>query len=240
MMMIIAIFLGQAIGAIVNWAGDYLVRFSLRGNESGIETNAYIKPVVWSVLVSSSFRGRLYHRDKDAWLRVFVEVLLALLFAFLWQRLGFTFPFFFLAAICSFLVLIALIDLKYRLVLNILVLPAMGTILLYQAIPLSRTTWLSLLGGLAAFLLFLLATLVTPGRLGGGDIKLATFLGFMFGFPYVFWALVAGALMGGVTAVFLLTTKRWKPQNSFPYAPFLCFGGMVALFYDPTPWLFAL
>jgi hypothetical protein len=120
MMIFIAIFLGQVTGVIIFWARDYLVRFSISGNESGLNPNSPLKPpVVWSLLVSSSFRQRLTHRDLDAWLPVFVEVFLSLLFAFLWQRLRFSFPFFFLAIICSFLVLIALIDLKYRLVLNV-------------------------------------------------------------------------------------------------------------------------
>jgi prepilin signal peptidase PulO-like enzyme (type II secretory pathway) len=97
-----------------------------------------------------------------------------------------------------------------------------------------------MLGGLAAFLLFFLVASVSPGGLGSGDIKLAAFLGFVFGFPYVFWALVAGALGGGITAIFLLCSKKGGLQSRFPYAPFLCFGAIVALLYDPTPWLFAL
>lgn len=238
-MILIAIFLGQVFGGIINWASDSLIEFSNSGNSSEPTVNAPIRMAFWSLLASSLFRRRLYYRDKNAWSLLLVEVISGLLFAFLWHRLGFTPPFFFLAAICSFLILTALIDLKYRLVLNVLVLPSIGAIILFQAIPIRQTTWLSFLGGLTAFFLFLLVALVAPGRLGGGDIKLAAFLGFLFGLPYVFWALVASALMGGVTAVLLLLTKQWHLNSRIPYAPFLCLGGLIAIFYDPTPWLFA-
>lgn len=163
----------------------------------------------------------------------------AVLYAYLWHILQFSGSFFFLAGLCTLFILIAVIDLKYQLILNIVILPAIVVMLLYQFLPMTQASWTALLGGLIAFLLFMLVGMLSPGGLGGGDIKLAAFIGVTFGLPYLFWALIAGVLTGGVTAVFLLITQRWPRTAHIPYGPFLCFGAIVALLYNPLPWLFA-
>ena len=174
------------------------------------------------------------------WLTPGVMVGTAVLYSYLWHLLQFSSNFFFLATLCAFLILIAVIDLKYRLILNVLIVPAILLMLLYQFVPLTRASWFALFGGIAAFLLFLLVAFLRPGGLGGGDLKLAAFLGVTFGLPYVFWALLAGVLVGGATAVFLLVAKHWRLSIQIPYGPFLCFGAIIALLLNPLPWLFSL
>lgn len=177
---------------------------------------------------------------KFTLLVIFVMLITAVLYTYLFYLLQFSANFFFLAGLCTFLILIAVIDLKYQIILNIMILPAIVIMLLYQFSPTTQASWYALLGGFIAFLLFLGVGLLSPGGLGGGDIKLAAFLGVTFGLPYVFWALVAGVLTGGITAVFLLIVRQWKPKTAFPYGPFLCFGAIVALLFNPLPWLFSL
>lgn len=161
----------------------------------------------------------------------------AVLFAILWQRLGFSRNFIFLATLITFFLLIAAIDLKHRLVPNALILPAVVAMLLYQFVPLTAGSWWALAGSAAAFLLFAVVRAISPGGLGGGDVKLAAFLGATFGLPYLFWALLAGALVGGGTAVFLLIGSGKNKKYQIPYGPFLCLGGIVALLYNPLPLL---
>ena len=174
------------------------------------------------------------------WLALGVMTITAVLYTYLWHLLQFSENFYFLAGLCTFLILIAVIDIKYQLILNVLILPAIAIMLLYQFIPLTQSSWYALLGGVAVFCLFLVVGMLANGGLGGGDIKLAAFLGVTFGLPYVFWALLAGALVGSGTAVFLLLARKWQPKTHMPYGPFLCLGAIIALLVNPIPWLLSL
>src|SRR5919201_1082467 len=89
------------------------------------------------------------------------------------------------------------------------------------------------LGGATGLLLFMLVAILRPHQIGGGDVKLAALIGLLFGFPYGLWALMVGVISAGITAMVLLLTKRSNRQTQIPYAPFLCLGAMVALFYNP-------
>jgi leader peptidase (prepilin peptidase)/N-methyltransferase len=148
------------------------------------------------------------------------------------------------AAIFAFLLLIALIDLKYRLILNLLLYPALFLTLLLQLLIGRLPFGLVLLGGALTLSIFALTAWLRPGDLGGGDVKLAAWLGVTFGFPHVLWALLLGAGVGGVTAVILLLAGRWgndchwTRQTHIPYGPFLCLGAIIALLYNPIPLLF--
>jgi leader peptidase (prepilin peptidase)/N-methyltransferase len=92
-----------------------------------------------------------------------------------------------------------------------------------------------LLGGAFGFAIFALAAFVRPGGLGGGDVKLATLIGLVFGFPNALWALMIGIFVGGTLAIFMLLSHRGDSKSEIPYAPFLCLGALVALYYNPVP-----
>ncbi len=128
------------------------------------------------------------------------------------------------------LLALALADVERRLLPNRLTYP--GTVL---ALALSWG-WpgrgpLEALGGAAFGALALgVAYLALRGGLGGGDVKLATLLGAVVGFPRVVTALLLGAVAGGVAAALLLALGAVRRGQFMPYGPFLVLGGMVALF----------
>lgn len=173
-----------------------------------------------------------------------------LLLSFIQQNFGTPWKLMILACLCSFFILIAIIDLRYRRVPNALVVPATAlTILMRVTTP--GTNMLSvLLGGVLGFGIFALAALVRPGSLGGGDIKLAGVIGLIFGFPNFLWALFVGVSAGGLAVMWLLfaqpfcrvrvprpgqrvQARNWNYQSQIPYTPFLSFGAIFALFYNP-------
>ena len=135
---------------------------------------------------------------------------------------------------CCFFLLVASIDLRCRLIPNALVYPAAAATLLVHAPSPGVGLPMALLGGVFRLAPFLLAALLRPGDLGGGDVKLATLIGL------VLWALGVGVLAGGITAVVLLLHPGWERQSQIPYAPFLCTGAIVALLYNPLSTLFPL
>ncbi len=221
MPLLLASFFGLAVGWLIGWLSDWLPAQLGRSRDA-----------------SCAVATAPEHAGKAPLLVVMVGT--AVLYTYLYHRLQFTSSFFFLAGLTGFLILLAVIDLKYQLILNVLILPAMAAILLYQFWPITQASWSALLGGLVIFVMFMLVAMLSPGGLGGGDVKLATFLGVTFGLPYVFWALLAGALMGGGTAVFLLFVRGWERKTHIPYGPFLCLGAIVALLVNPIPWLLSL
>ncbi len=204
-MIILISLIGAIAGWLLNWVADHLPRFS-----------------------SSRPAAPLLRQGHDLWFRAGAVLLSAGCFAFFWAQFGASWRLLFYAGVFAFFLLIAIIDLKCRLVLNILTYPATVIILLAQWILLRQNLTGVVLGGGLALAIFSLAAWL--GDLGGGDIKLATLIGVAFGFPQMLWALIVGGGFGAVVAVILILRHR---RASIPYAPFLCLGAMVALLYNP-------
>ncbi len=143
-----------------------------------------------------------------------------------------------------FFVLVALVDLKHRLVLNAMIAPAACLTLMVRLLVLSESPAHGAVTAVAAtvtgILPFVLTALVRPAGIGGGDLKLSALVGLAVGFPQVLWALVVAILSGGAVALLLLASPQWEAVDELPYAPFLCLGAIAALLCDPiSPLLFA-
>lgn len=137
------------------------------------------------------------------------------------------------AAVASFfcLVLVALsaADIRYRLVPNRIVLPAAAVVLAAQTALHPSVEWL--LGGLGASTFLLLAALAYPKGMGMGDVKLALLLGFMLG-RTVAVGLMIGMLAALVPSAVLVARHGAAARKmAIPFAPFLCLGAAVALFF---------
>jgi prepilin signal peptidase PulO-like enzyme (type II secretory pathway) len=164
---------------------------------------------------------------------VLVELVTSVAFAFLWRHYGPTVQL--LPAtfyVCTF-ILIAVTDLEHRLVLNVVVVPAILFALACSPLFPDLGWKSSLLGGLAGFIFFYLVARLYPGGMGWGDVKLAAFVGVTSGFPEVIVALTVGIVVGGIVALVLLFTRRAGLKSGIPYGPFLVVGGLVGLFYGP-------
>lgn len=136
------------------------------------------------------------------------------------------------SALIGFLALISLIDLRYRLVLNVITYP--GALLAGIIALTSGTLGSALIGGAFALAIFGFTAWLQPGKLGGGDVKLATMLGLLFGFPAVMPVLLVGGGAGAALSAILLMSRHAGRESTMPYAPFLCAGAfavvMIALF----------
>jgi len=229
-MLLVYITVGLAIGSLINRSVAYLLRFAS-------SVPASVQPTRYSLALWQWFKSLASRRGSQflaaEWPGVAVELGAALLWAYLWQCYGLSLKFFYLAVTCSFFLLTALVDLKYRLVLNVLVFPAGIVALLIHGVPPGRETLLALAGGMFGLLPFLLAILLKPGGIGAGDVKLATLIGLVVGFPQVVYALLVAVLAGGITVAILLLTRRGKLTSYMPYAPFLCLGAIIILVYVP-------
>ncbi len=219
---------GLLVGSLLNWARDYLPRYAAQRPASLPGRPPRLDLAVWRLL-TSPFNADGFGKEHRAGL--LVEVLTAVVFAFLRARSDLSWDLLFRITAGCYFILIALIDLRYRLVLNVTILPALAILLGYAVFFGSNTTS-SLAGGAFGLLPFAAAALVHPGGLGSGDVKLSMLIGLMFGFPHVVWVLLVCVLVGGFTTTLLLLTHRGALKSRIPYAPFLSCGAIVALLLD--------
>jgi prepilin signal peptidase PulO-like enzyme (type II secretory pathway) len=225
---------GVLAGSGLNWLSHRLPRYAT----SRVTLRAAPFTIaVWQLLAALIAHRRIASLPRTLWISAAAELVTAGLLAVPGQHFGFSWDFLRLAAMCCLLILIALIDLHYRLVLNVLIYPAIGLTLLVRLTSPDTTPVVTLLGGAIGLSMFLLAALLRPGELGGGDVKLATLIGLMFGFPHVLWALLLGIVAGGVFAIGLMA-RRHSRKLQIPYAPFLCLGAIIALLYNPLTAVF--
>jgi leader peptidase (prepilin peptidase) / N-methyltransferase len=158
-----------------------------------------------------------------------VELLTALLIAASFLAFGWSGKSFVAAFFCATLVTVSATDLSHRIVPNVVVLPAAVIVLVAMTALDPGVEWV--LGALGASLFLFLAALAYPKGMGMGDVKLALLLGAMLG------RTVPVALMVGMVAAlvpsFVLLAQHGSAARKMgiPFAPFLAFGGIVALFF---------
>lgn len=171
-----------------------------------------------------------------------VEVLTALLFAWLWNHYGVGMALAVATVYTAILVVIFFIDLEHRLVLNRVIYPSLILALALSLLrswpgdplalsPVTPTVINALLGGAVGFLALYLPAWLSRGGMGAGDVKLGAFAGLAVGLPAVVAGIFLGFVAGGAVATFLLLTRLRGRRDPVPYAPFLATGAWVALLY---------
>lgn len=227
-MIVVTFLLGFLAGWLVGWAADVLPRFAA----APVLASRGAHPLGWPALARLGLRPTASQRGQLA-LRASVEVGCGAAFAALWHRYGLTGESAAYMVLVALLALIALIDWNYRLILNVVIYPAIAAGAAAHWLLVPDHALNILLGGVMAGAIFFLTAWLRPGQLGGGDVKLAVFIGVTFGFPGVLWALLLGTGSAGVLIAFWLATKRAQLQTRIPYAPFLCLGALLAVLISP-------
>ena len=133
----------------------------------------------------------------------------------------------------SFLIIIFVYDLRYYLILDEVVLPAIVFTFLANLIlgvsPLSMI-YSGLIGG--GF--FFLQDVISKGAwIGGGDIRLGVLMGFMLGWPQILTALFLAYILGSLVAVGLLAVKKKKWADKMPFGTFLTLSTFIVGLYGP-------
>jgi leader peptidase (prepilin peptidase)/N-methyltransferase len=258
-MEIVFAIIGLAVGALVNRLADKLPAYARdpmrRPRRDRVQCDYCSQPrwrLPWFPMVSYVWqRGRCPHCGAPLPLRdVVVQLMMAVLFAATWVRYApALLPVLLVCLYATLFMLITVVDWEHRLILDVVILPAIGAALLLVLLapewlnaPFpeldqgSRTGWL--IGGTVGFVFFSLLWLLGqrmygPGALGQGDIKLAAFIGLITGFPLVIVALASGILAGGVISLVLVVTRLRSRRSFIPYGPFLIIGAAIALWSGP-------
>ena len=126
------------------------------------------------------------------------------------------------------LLLIAAVDVQCRLVLDRLTYPGLVVGPLFAWLWPEGGVGDSLIGGLAAFIIFGALVVLTRGGMGLGDVKLATMIGLYLGWPQVFPALLSACLLGGLVGAAILLSGGSR-RSTFAYSPVLVSGAIFVL-----------
>lgn len=101
-----------------------------------------------------------------------------------------------------------------------------------QMLAMVKAIGVSILSAFAIGIFFYLLIVVTKGKgMGGGDVKLAFFIGLINGFPMNIVAIIVAFVSGALFSLILMTLKRKGMKDVIPFGPFLIVGCIVAYLY---------
>ena len=165
-----------------------------------------------------------------------VEIGLAVAYGYLWIVLDPSVKLLLYLTYSAIFALILITDLEHRLILNVVMYPAILLAIVASFFMPDVTWWSALAGGAIGFVFFLGAALVGNAlfgsvALGGGDVKLAAFVGLITGFPLVIEALVLALLIGAGVSLILLVARVRGLRDYIPYGPFLIVGAILTLLW---------
>ena len=249
--------IGWLVGVFINQAADTLPhRMGLGEHPHCPACGTPRAPIAWSaVLGYLSGRRLCLGCGRPLPLRsVVVEVVTPAIFVGLLWRYGLSVHLGFLSLYSAVLVLVTVIDLEHRLILNVVMLPAILLAVVGAFFNEDMSYRRALLGGATGFVsvygLFLLARPMSAllSRLSGreihetpfgfGDVTLGTFVGLITGLPGIFLALLITLLSAGLGAalywlVRAVIQRRYTLFTPIPYGPFIVLGGFIMMVYGP-------
>ena len=127
-------------------------------------------------------------------------------------------------------------DLDQRLLPDIITLPLIAfAVLVYVAgaspfVPtVEDFAWAAGAAIAVPLALYLLAIPFGQGAIGQGDLKLLVSVGLLAGSAKLFYGLIAGALLAGLTVGVLVFVRRISLRSFVPYGPFLIAGTLWAI-----------
>ena len=176
-------------------------------------------------------------QSKISWQYPLVELLTAILFTLIYLKFGLTFSFLFYSIIFSILIVIAVYDIRHKIIPDGLVYLFVALVFLrlvynYSAIS-PEVAVSSFIDGVLMFLFLASFWLFSGGTwMGLGDAKLILGLGWLNTICYGVTSLIYSFWLGAVVGIFInLFFKRIK---EVPFAPFLVAGFMIVFFYGPN------
>lgn len=166
-----------------------------------------------------------------------VAMATGLLFALTGARFGGSWELPAYLVLAAVAVLLAVVDLRHRVLPNRIVVPALGAGLLLLALAAAVDgTWPALLrAGLAAaalFAVYLVLALISPSALGMGDVKLVALLGLYLGWlgwEAVLLGAAAGFVVQAAASLTLLAFRRVDLRGELPFGPAMLAGAALVI-----------
>jgi leader peptidase (prepilin peptidase)/N-methyltransferase len=233
--------IGLAVGGVINSLADVFPHHHTRVRGAVCPACGQPRPAIQALATVAYLVGQRACPSCGraiAIRNVLVELVTAGLFAYLYSRPDFSDLIKLVLASfhTSVLVLVTTTDFEHRLIPNRAILPAIVIAALTSPWWFGPGWYLALVGGAIGYVFFFLAALVGErfigrGAIGGGDVKLAAYVGLIAGFPGVITALVITILAGGIVSLGLLLIRAVNLRSGIPYGPFIALGGFVTMLW---------
>jgi prepilin signal peptidase PulO-like enzyme (type II secretory pathway) len=138
----------------------------------------------------------------------------------------------FYLVISFFLIIIFIYDLKYYLVLDVVVWPGIIIAFLYNFFLLKVDLFSLLIAGVVGVSFFGIQFIFSKGKwIGGGDILIGLLIGFTLGWPKVILAIFISYILGSIIGIILLTFKKKGWSSQLPFGPFLVFSTWLTILF---------
>lgn len=183
---------------------------------------------VFSFLIQ---KGKCKQCQKPiSWVYAFFEFLTGGLFALSYLKFGLSLELISSLIIVSALIIIVISDIHHMIILDEILIISVILLIIIKLFDFNLlTVGLSVLEGIGAFFAMWMLKLLgdflfKKESLGGGDIKLLGFFGFIIGFPMS----LVSIFIGAVTAlpISLIIMNKTK-ENIIPFGPFLSFSALM-------------
>ncbi|HHT85887.1 MAG TPA: prepilin peptidase [Firmicutes bacterium] len=240
------------IGLVIGSFGGVAATKLAAGAPSGDETHCSLSeqlPGTWEFLPLTGLaislivgkHRRKLHCGKFLFGRLAAELGTAIAFLILYRRFGLSLPGVVHMIIAVHLCILAATDIMYRLLPNRILLSASVFAVLLRLCCVGQTpvwqfqTWQSQIrsslidgfwGACLGFGFLFAASVIRPGAIGAGDVKMAGVIGFYLGFPSIVSGLAVGFTLSALCIIPMLFVGRLKTTDSIPLGVFLALGTM--------------
>lgn len=188
-----------------------------------------------------------YCKEKISWQYPAVEILIGLLFVFIYSFTGFDllssdftnikfFELIFRFILAIFLMIAFVYDLKYYIIPDRITFSGIGVAFVWiiTAFFLGYYTEMQVLSYIfsalgSSFFLFLIWFLSQGKAMGFGDVKLVFLLGLFLGWPLIIPGLFISFFLGALIGLILILFKKKKMKSEVPFGPFLIIGTYMSL-----------
>jgi leader peptidase (prepilin peptidase)/N-methyltransferase len=176
---------------------------------------------------------------------LFVEVLTGFLAAALYYHFGLSLAFFTACVFVAALIVVTFIDLDVRIVPDAISLPGIAVGVVFSLVakylvgdasevipsPLSALTGILAGGGFLFAVAWIYERLTGVDGMGGGDIKLLAMIGAFLGWPSIPFTIFLASLTGSAVGLGVMLATGAGRRLPLPFAPFLCVGAALHLFF---------
>ncbi|MBN2062270.1 MAG: prepilin peptidase [Deltaproteobacteria bacterium] len=182
-------------------------------------------------------RGKCRYCGQSISLRYpVVELISGLLSLSLFLRYGFSFQYFAFLAFVEALIVLSVIDLRFKIIPDVISLPGIPLGFIVSVIS-NHMAWeesmIGIVGGGGFFYLVAVIFKGITGKngLGGGDIKLLAMIGSWMGWKALPFIILISSLSGSVIGSTVLLLSQKGLRVKIPFGPFLSLGCVVYLFF---------
>ena len=169
---------------------------------------------------------------RPSWLTSVLALALALTFIAL-GRFGWTPRFWCLVPLLFALAVIIVLDLRTKIIPDVLTLPGIAFALAVAAFTNNPSPGEAVLGAVAGGGIVFLLAVVSRGAVGGGDIKLMAMLGAALGWKGALAVFALSQVAAALVAVVLLIARRAGRWELLPVGAFIAFFGAIVLLGAP-------